>query len=246
MLMTTRRADCAQSVARLMWPACRLPIVGAKATSSPAARHAATAARTALTLLTTRRRVCATLLLPISSARHARVSLREAVFLGRIAAILHGAHVGSKRLERRVAARKIVLHETRHAALRDAQHVVQHENLAIDAGTCADADDGNLHGIADRRADRVRHAFEQQRIGARLLERASLLDHAFCGFLLAPLHLETAELVYRLRLQAKVCAERNVLAREVLDDADLAAPDLELDHHGAAFLHQSHGVVERL
>ena len=44
----------------------------------------------------------------------------------------------------------------------------------------------------------------------------------------------------------EVRAERNVLAREVLDDADLAAPDLELDHHRAAFLHQPNGVVERL
>ena len=51
--------------------------------------------------------------------------------------------------------------------------------------------------------------------GSILLERASLLDHAFCGFLLAPLHLETAERVDRLRAARGLPAD---------DAAAIAAP----------------------
>ncbi len=41
-------------------------------------------------------------------------------------------------------------------------------------------------------------------------------------------------------------ADRDVVPREMLDDLDLSFPAFELDHHRAAFLHQAHGVVERL
>src|ERR1044072_3321022 len=107
MLMTTRRAACAQSAARLMCPACRFPIVGANAMLSPAARHSAIAARTAPTLWTTCRVLFAATA-PLHSIERSTCgvhSLREAVLLGRVAAILDAPHVRAQGFERRVAAR---------------------------------------------------------------------------------------------------------------------------------------------
>src|SRR6185436_10781765 len=98
MLMTTRRAACEHSAARLMCPACRLPIVGANAIPSPAARQVATAARTASTLLTMRTAPVVAMLLPmIERSTCGTRSLREAVLLGRIAAVLDGPHVRAHR-----------------------------------------------------------------------------------------------------------------------------------------------------
>src|SRR5688572_33207488 len=130
-------------------------------------------------------------------------SLREAVLLGGIAAILDGSHVRAYGVERRVTAHHVVLHEARHPALRDAEHVVQHEDLAVDPGTGADADDGHLHCVANRGAERRRHALEQQSVGARALELARIFDHALRGLLLASLYPEAAQLVHGLRLQTE-------------------------------------------
>src|SRR5688572_18684231 len=154
-LMMTRRAASAPSAARLMCPACKLPIVGANAIVSPATRQAATAARTSLTVCATRRAFVTTRF----------TSLGERVFRGRIAAVLDGAHIGTQSLERRIAPRQKVFHEARHATLRDAENVVKHEDLTVDARTGTDADHWDLHRVANGGAESVRHAFQQQRIG---------------------------------------------------------------------------------
>src|SRR5688572_17551506 len=130
MLTTTRLAAFAPSAAKLKCPACRLPMVGANAIVSPARRHAATAARTSPTVCTTRTAFAATRF----------TSLGEGVFGCGIAAILDRAHVGTQRLERRIAPGQVVLHEARHAASSDAEDVVEHEYLTVDTRTRADPD----------------------------------------------------------------------------------------------------------
>ena len=72
------------------------------------------------------------------------------------------------------------------------------------------------------------------------------LEHLLGLLPVAPLHLEAADLVHGLRLQAQVRADRDVVPGQVLDDLDLPFPAFQLDHHRSAFLHQAHGVVERL
>ena len=52
--------------------------------------------------------------------------------------------------------------------------------------------------------------------------------------------------MHRLRLQAEVRAHGNVVTREVLDNFYLIVATFELDHHCATFLHEAHGIVERL
>src|SRR5262245_57093562 len=127
MLITTRRAAAAASAARLMCPACRLPIVGTKATRSPAARHPATAARNSPIASTMRTRANFSSRGTMAASLAAR-SL-EAVFGRGVAAILDGVHVSSQRVERRVAPFREILGEARHSPLRDAEHVVEHEDL---------------------------------------------------------------------------------------------------------------------
>ena len=75
---------------------------------------------------------------------------------------------------------------------------------------------------------------------------AARREHLLGRRFLASLHAKAADLVHRLRLQPEVRAHGDVVAREELDDLDLPGAAFELDHLRAAFLHQAHGVLERL
>ena len=59
--------------------------------------------------------------------------------------------------------------ETRRAPLRDAQNVVEYENLAVDMRPGPDADDWHSETLGDRTPDFIRNAFEQHDIGTCIL-----------------------------------------------------------------------------
>jgi hypothetical protein len=69
---------------------------------------------------------------------------------------------------------------------------------------------------------------------------------------LPSLHTKPADLVHGLGLQPEVRADRNIVAREMLDDLDLAFATFQfdhhraVDHHRAAFLHHADRILERL
>src|SRR5262245_28916396 len=135
MLAITRCASPAASSVKLTCPACKLPIVGTKATASRAARQLPTASRTSATVRT---------ILTDCPGVFVRgtdfFSSRERVFLGRIAAVLDGFDVGANSVEHRVAPLHEILYEARCATLRDPENVVDYEDLAVDAGARTDAD----------------------------------------------------------------------------------------------------------
>src|ERR1700687_1689026 len=167
-----------------MWPACRLPMVGTKATRSPAARHCSTRARTASTVVTVS-------IAPAGS---------KAVFRRRILAGFDGLHVARDRGLWRIAAGHEIAHETRFSARSDIQNIVQHQYLAVGVGPGADADHRHLESLGNAAAERGRNALQQHQIRARRFERQRVLEHAAGGLVVAPLDAKTAGLVDRLRL----------------------------------------------
>jgi hypothetical protein len=81
---------------------------------------------------------------------------------------------------------------------------------------------------------------------AGCFERLRVLDHLLgCGSI-ATLHTKTAGLVHGLRLQAEMRAHGDVMARKKFNDFDLTAAAFELHHLRRAFLHEAHGVGERV
>ncbi len=214
MLMTTRGAASLRRAPRdSCGPRCRLPIVGANAT-----RFAGRAPPRPTDGTDGYGRRCAPTRTAVrgksgpSALRVALLSANVCSSAG-IAAILDGRARTRAALERRVAPRHEVLHEARHATLRDSEDVVDHENLAVDARTRADADHGHLHGVAncgaDARSARTRAATTSAPAPSSA-RASSSIRCAAC--LLAPLHLEAADLVHGLRLQTEMRANRDVLA----------------------------------
>jgi len=150
------------------------------------------------------------------------------VFRRRVGAILNGGNVGFERSERRSMVFLKIAHKPRRASLGDVQHVVQDEYLAIGARTRADTDDRHVQLARDRLAQFVRHALEQHDVGTGILESRRGGNHRLRLRAVAPLHLEAADLVHGLRLEPEVCADRDIVTREMLDDLELPVAALVL------------------
>ena len=80
------------------------------------------------------------------------------------------------------------------------------------------------------RGQRRRHAFQYQ-------QRRTGIGHGECifaqsrgGCVIAPLHLETAEAVHRLRGQPQVRADGNLALDQMADGLQLVAGAFQLDH----------------
>src|SRR6516225_4215055 len=114
---------------RLTCPGCRFPMVGTKATRSPARRQACTRSRTAAIVVTV--------------SKGARAP-SEAVLGSGVLACLHRAHIALQRIEIVARAFHEVAHEARLTAGGDVQHVVGDEDLPVGVGARADADHGNV------------------------------------------------------------------------------------------------------
>src|SRR5436190_23546556 len=67
----------------------------------------------------------------------------KAVLLGRILALADLAGVGPHRVPHRVAQLGVMLEELRGELLVEAEHIVQHQNLAITLRTSTDPDCGD-------------------------------------------------------------------------------------------------------
>src|SRR4051812_41232682 len=74
---------------------------------------------------------------------------------------------------------------------------------------------------------------------------ARVLEHAPRRRVVTTLHAEAAGLVHRLWFEPQVRAHRDVVAREELDDLELADTAFQLDHFRAALLHEAHGIRQR-
>jgi len=168
------------------------------------------------------------------------------VFRSRIRPVLDRKHIGLHCSERRIVIFLKVLHEFRCASSRNIEHVVKHENLAINVRSGADAYDGNIQFPGRRLPDFIWNTLEQHDIGTCILQALCGIDHLARLIRLPALHLEATDFVHRLWLETQMSADGNVMAGKVPDNLDLTCTAFELDHHRATFLHQAHRVVECL
>src|SRR5690554_1359835 len=119
MLATTVSACLRASCISAMWPSCRLPMVGTK-TMPPASRRAARQA-----------------------SMVSRIRISVAVRFGREQAFAHFVHVAGDGFLDAGRAVHVVLDEARRLAGEDAEHVVEHQHLAVAVRAGADADGGH-------------------------------------------------------------------------------------------------------
>lgn len=168
------------------------------------------------------------------------------MFRRRVAAVLDGLNIGLDRGKRRIVPLLKVLHETWRAPRSDIEDVIKDENLPIDIRARSDSDDRNLQRLRRREPNFIRNALQQHNIRSCILQSPGRVHHDPCLIRFPPLHPKSANLVDRLRLEAQVRANRNVVPGQVFDDLDLIFSTFELDHHGATLLHQADGVIERL
>src|SRR3546814_18698844 len=89
------------------------------------------------------------------------------------------------------------------------------------------------------------NTFEHQQFGTSVRKDLRVVQHRLSRLILAPLNLERTELVYELRLQAEVRADRHTAHGQIFDDAGLLATTFELEHLFPAPQHQTLLSIER-
>ena len=144
-----------------------------------------------------------------------------------------GAHIVGECAQRGDAVglqRGVPAHELRDDAVFEAEHVVEHEHLAIAMRSGADADRGDRQRVGDHARHLVGHAFEHDREATGVLERLGVVDQRERGGHLTALHLEAAHRVHRLRGEPDVTHHRDLGVHDRLDHRQPLAATLEL--HG--------------
>src|SRR5690606_2835438 len=120
-------------------------MVGTKPTRSPSPRHCRTRART-------------------SSMRcNVSMNLKHVLRPGESTA-LNGVDIGADGGKHTALPLHEIVRELRPLTRRDAQDVLQHQNLTVTAGTGANADDRNAQLARQPRAELGRHALDQDQV----------------------------------------------------------------------------------
>ena len=114
---------------------------------------------------------------------------------------LHGASIA-------VAELSVFLDEFRHAR-RQAEHVLEHQDLPVALGRGADADGRDRDALGDPRGERLGQRLEHDGEGARLGDGLGIVLERRPFGAVAALRLEAAERVDRLRRQADMAHHRN-------------------------------------
>jgi hypothetical protein len=122
---------------------------------------------------------------------------------------------------------------------------VQHQNLAAAVRTRTDANDRDVQGLRDLRAQRCRHQLEHQHRRARVLQFARLAQQRRSTDFVATLDTPATERMHRLRRQAQVRAHRNAAFGQALHRLRRPATALKLDHVRTR-LHQDDGTGQGL
>ena len=135
----------------------------------------------------------------------------------RVAAILDGLHEGLQRGQRRIVTLLEVLHESGRTTDRDAERVVEHEDLTINVWTGTDADDGHTQLVGHGLAELIRHTLEQYNIGPGVLQLFAGREHFLGAVRLPALNPESAQLVNRLWFEPQMGTHGDVVIGEVLD-----------------------------
>src|ERR1700754_2607631 len=166
--------------------------------------------------------------------------LVEAVFRCRKGPIAYVLYIGGNGRCYRIASGEEILAEFGTLTRRDAQHVVQYQDLAVAMRAGTDAYGRDRYGLGDLLAQSRRYALEHDDGRPSCFDRLRFLDQTFGCLLFTALNAETAELVYRLRRQPQVSTHRNRPCSERIDAVQhVLCRTLDLDHRRTALAYQA-------
>ncbi|CAH1702002.1 hypothetical protein BOSEA1005_21701 [Hyphomicrobiales bacterium] len=137
------------------------------------------------------------------------------------------------------------LDEFRHAP-GQAEHVVEHKYLPVAGRRGADADGRDRDPGGDIGRERLGHCLQHHGEGTGLRHRLGIGDDRRPFRPAAPLGLEAAEHVHRLRRQPDMRHHRDAALDQEGDGLRHALPAFELQRPATGFLHDAGGVTERL
>ncbi|RMS30147.1 hypothetical protein ALP68_05008 [Pseudomonas ficuserectae] len=173
-------------------------------------------------------------------------SCRESVFSCRKADVFDRGHVGpDSRLDIGLTGHEVFYEFGYAPADGQAQHVVQHQYLAVGSAACANTDDRNFHRLGDFFGEFARHTLQQDHRCARLFQRDRVGTHLPCLCFQSTLNLVAAQYVDCLRRQAHVCAHRDAAFCQQTDRLGQPSSAFDLDHVRTC-LHQRRAVDEGL
>ena len=127
-----------------------------------------------------------------------------------------------------------------------ADHIVQHQDLAIALRAGADADGGNAQLAGDPRGELSRNRFEHDRKCARRFHGPRVPQKLFRRFHGFALNAKAAKGVHGLRSQPDMAHHRNFRFHQLRDQFHAPLAAFDLHRLGARFLHEPHRVAHRL
>src|SRR2546428_4868920 len=163
MLITTAPARPRAASTKRRCPSCRYPIVGTRPTRRPAARSARTHRRRSGMVLSS--------IMPFGWKGSAGRDSLEAVLGAGIPPVPHLGGVAADRGPDGLAQSGIPLEKLGIESLVEAEHVVQHEDLSVTAGTGPDPDGRDGERGRDPPRERRREQLQHDGAGAGLLQR---------------------------------------------------------------------------
>ena len=138
---------------------------------------------------------------------------------------------------------RVLLCERGDGPIGEPEHVVDHEHLTVALGTSANTDCWHFQTSRYARSQIRGNGFENNRKHAGLLEKIGLLQKALCGLGVATLGTKSAQLMDRLRRQAKMSHNRNAdIDQPLCRIPDLASAAFDLHGRRPALLNQPAGI----
>src|SRR5690242_10645802 len=130
--------------------------------------------------------------------------------------------------------------------IEQAQHVVNHQHLAIATNAGTDPDGRNRETPGDFLGQIHRHAFQHDRERAGFFHRQRIAQYRLASLLVAALNFITTKLMYGLRREADMAHDRDAGLHERFDGFAHRYAAFEFHRLGAAFLKKTSGVCKRL
>lgn len=170
--------------------------------------------------------------------------LPVAVFVGGEGTGFHVLAVVGKGRGHLVAEIGVPFDEAGSLAVRESEHVMRYEDLAVAVGAGADADGGDVDRPGDQGADLSRDTFDNEGKGASLFHGKGILQKLFNGGMGFPLDLVATGLEDALRGEADMGENRDAVFGEAADGVGPELAALQFNPVGSGFPDEAGGVHE--
>src|SRR6267378_2911783 len=157
-----------------------------------------------ISVLSVRRALIGRILSGLHVALQHLVLHAEALPFGRKAAVAHVGGIAGDGVFDRRAGFRVALDEARRKAGKQADQVMEYENLTVAMRACADADGRDGNALGDQARERRRHQLQHHPPAAGALERLRAFQDAPRVLLVLALQLVAAERRRGLRSETDV------------------------------------------